>query len=172
MPYRYYTDQQKQQILDRLRANQGDIPRTTAETSVNERTLLRWRREAGIEPNLVTLSMPTTTSTTTTTTSSHYVNDSAILDALRDSQAQMLTLMQKLLTSIPTAIHEAPLNQQVAALAQLTDRVIRLAAQLPSKEKEATHDDLAATIFPPDLLEILDTRPDHTPSESDSDLAE
>jgi transposase-like protein len=169
MPYRHYPDQQKQQILDHLRTNQGDIALTAAETNVPERTLARWRREAGIEPPAIDL--PTTPPSPPHSTV-HYINDDAILDALRDSQAQMLALMQKLLNTIPQAIDVAPLNQQVAALAQLTDRVIRLAAQLPPKDKDATNDRPLSAIFPPDLLEILDTRPDHTPSESDPDPAE
>jgi transposase-like protein len=163
----HYTPQQKQIILDQLRANQGNIYRTAAETGVPERTLARWRRQAEIVPpaNNAGGGPPPPPPI-------RYQTDAAILEALRDSQAQMLALMQRLLITIPQAIEEAPLHQQVAALAQLTDRVIRLAAQLPPKDQEGTHDDPAAAVIPPHILEILDTRPDHTPSESDPGYSE
>jgi hypothetical protein len=58
------------------------------------------------------------------------------LTALRDLKSQMLTIAKILADSVVQAIDEAPLGQRVAALTQLTDRIMKLAAQLPGEEVE------------------------------------
>lgn len=58
------------------------------------------------------------------------------LAALRDLKAQMMSIARTLADTIPDAIAEAPLGQRVSALAQLTDRIIKLAAQLPDDSKK------------------------------------
>jgi hypothetical protein len=49
----------------------------------------------------------------------------------------MITIAKTLADSVIQAIEDAPLGQRVAALTQLTDRIMKLAAQLPGESEES-----------------------------------
>lgn len=135
---RTYTDAEKQQAIDRLAANNGDLMLTAMQTGISDRTLMRWRHKI----------QPTTTTTTTTTTipavgAQHVAPSSSppapiptdpdLINTLTDLQAKMKHAMNLLADSIPEAIADAPLNQRILALVQLIDRIVKLNAQLPNE---------------------------------------
>lgn len=65
------------------------------------------------------------------------------LQAFRNLKDEMLRLTVILTHSIEEAIAEASLGQRITALVQLTDRIVKLAAQLPEEddvEYYITHD--------------------------------
>ncbi|MBN8620864.1 MAG: hypothetical protein J0L63_18265, partial [Anaerolineae bacterium] len=51
---------------------------------------------------------------------------------------QLITLAETLGQSVPEAIPEAPLNQRVAALAYIIDRLVKVNAMLPKEDDDAT----------------------------------
>jgi len=66
--------------------------------------------------------------------------DAALVTKLRIQQSRMLVINDLLLDAIPQAITVAPLNQQVTALSQMTDRVIKLATELPQPPEEIDYE--------------------------------
>ncbi|HUN07600.1 MAG TPA: transposase [Aggregatilineales bacterium] len=136
MPSRY-DDSQKQAAIDQLRANRGDVARTALQLDIPERTLSRWWSAARHQkmanggeasppqppqPPIVPLA------------------DAALVTKLRIQQSRMLVINDLLLDAIPQAITVAPLNQQVTALSQMTDRVIKLATELPQPPEEIDYE--------------------------------
>jgi hypothetical protein len=146
MPY-HYTLIEKQYGLKRLIANRGNIPLTAKELGITTTSLYRWREwaESGKIPGF----SPSMFSTISTQPAS-IINDSNNiiqhsgelpaddLQALRDLKAKMLELVAYIVAAdkIKTAIDSAPLNQRIGALVQLTDRIIKLAAELPADEDD------------------------------------
>ena len=146
MPY-HYTLKEQEFGLQRLIINRGDIPLTAKELGVSTTTLYRWREwgESGKIPGFSS-SMFSTNSTQPAST----INDSNNivqhrdelppddLQALRELKTKMLELVAYIVAAdkIKIAIDAAPLNQRIAALVQLTDRIIKLAAELPVEEDE------------------------------------
>ena len=57
-------------------------------------------------------------------------------EAFQQLHDQLLPIARILADRITEAIDDAPLNQRVAALAQLIDRIAKLAALLPKPEEE------------------------------------
>jgi transposase-like protein len=154
MPSRY-DDSQKQAAIDQLRANRGDVARTATETGVNERTLFQWRREAGI--GAPTKTPPLQPSRLRETAKERGAGgevppppsppqnvvplaDAALVTELRTLLTQMLQAADQLVKSINEAIAPAPLNQRVVSLAQLTDRIIKLATELPQPPEEIDYE--------------------------------
>ncbi|MBN8592086.1 MAG: transposase [Anaerolineae bacterium] len=136
MPSRY-DDSQKQAAIDQLRANRGDVARTALQLDIPERTLSRWWSAArhqkmangGEAPSPQPPQPPIVP-----------LADAALVTKLRIQQSRMLVINDLLLDAIPQAITVAPLNQQVTALAQMTDRVIKLATELPQPPEEIDYE--------------------------------
>ncbi|MBL8120790.1 MAG: transposase [Anaerolineae bacterium] len=127
-----YSESAKQRIIDHLIANNGDVVITSRETGISDRTLLRWRQEYGIQP-------PDSLSATTTTTTTNAPTEIEIdLTPILDLRTQLITLAETLGQSVPEAIPEAPLNQRVAALAYIIDRLVKVNAMLPKEDDDAT----------------------------------
>lgn len=133
---RHYTNEEKQLVLQRLSANHGDVARTVAESGVPIRTLYNWQKNAEIAENRV-LNLKTLQP------SPQYAADRAtgeinpeVLDSLYPVRDKMLLIINSLIDSIIPAIKDAPLNQRVAALTQITDRYIKLGHELPSEDEE------------------------------------
>jgi transposase-like protein len=159
-----YSEADRQAAIDRLRENDGNVRLTAKQTGIPQRTLFRWREEAGIAPPA---------EEPKATASNPSINDEEVLQRLHGLEDTVITLSEQLGKVVSEELEEAPFNQQVTALIQLIDRAMKMAAELPPRNPENPDDeDPARTLFPPELLEILDTRPDHTPSESASDSAE
>jgi transposase-like protein len=125
---RHFTADEKEQALQLLADNRGDVARTAAQLGINPRTLYAWRKRADVMPvNLTNLK--------------NFPHESAVIasddvEALRNLQQEMLHEAYNLVHSIEEAIDDAPLNQRVAALAQLIDRIIKLSVQLPHPEDD------------------------------------
>jgi hypothetical protein len=121
---RRYTSEEKDHAIQRLIANSGDVALTSSETGIPVRTLENWRRVHGL-PRFGASPPPPPPPIA--------ADD---LDALRDLQQEMLREAYNLVHSIEEAIDEAPLNQRVAALAQLIDRIMKLSVQLPRADDD------------------------------------
>lgn len=135
---RHYTDAEKQLVLDRLIANHGDVPRTVEEMGVPMRTLYNWQKDANLPlPNLLP-NLPN--SPPSLAGAGAGVGVSALppqtTEAFQTLHDTLLTLANTLSHRIEEAIDEAPLNQRVAALAQLIDRIAKLATLLPQDDDE------------------------------------
>lgn len=152
---RHYTDEEKRLVLDRLIANHGDVARTADEFHLTTTTIYRWMKAANVE-NEVQLQLQQLQQM------QHFQHSSPpslagegqgvgvsdrpgvrvsdipeeITDRLTTLRQEMLDAADTLSRSIVPAIEDAPLNQRVAALAQLIDRIIKLATQLPNEEFE------------------------------------
>jgi transposase-like protein len=163
MTHRQFTREQKVQALQRLSANRGDVIRTAREIGVTPQTIYKWKQALKSDDpgNAHASASP-----------SGAISDEAVLQRLYGLEDRVLSLSEELSNTISEAIKESPLNQRVTALTQLIDRAMKMAADLPPRQEDAHEEDIALSIFSPEILHILDTRPDHTPSESDSDLAE
>ena len=147
---RHYTDEEKRLVLDRLIANQGDVARTAAETGVSDRAIYSWRKEPQfahlispllpLSPHVSHNETPDSLPSPVTTGEGLGLGVSSlpteITDRLTALRQEMLDAADTLSRSIVPAIEDAPLNQRVAALAQLIDRIIKLATQLPNEEVE------------------------------------
>jgi transposase-like protein len=137
MSRRNYTDAEKQQILGRLLVNGGDIPLTSAQTGVPDRTLVRWKTKylAPTPPPPPSANGYGTPHPAIPPSIPPIAADAA--QALRDLQHQMMEEASYLTAAIRPAIAEASLSQRVIALTRLVDRIYKLAFQLPN-----TQDDL------------------------------
>jgi transposase-like protein len=119
---RRYSPEEKDHAIQRLIANRSDVALTHSETGIPVRTLENWRRAHQL-PRFGALPPPPPIA----------ADD---LEALRDLQQEMLREAYNLVHSIEEAIDEAPLNQRVAALAQLIDRIMKLSVQLPRADDD------------------------------------
>jgi len=127
-----FSPQKKAHALQRLDANFGNIARTAAETGISERTLLRWRQH---------LIPPTPPPPTQPITPPAIPSDD--LQALINLKVRLLQAADFISLNIIPAVEIAPLNQRVAALAQLIDRIIKLAAELPEADDQSWKEDFA-----------------------------
>ncbi len=104
---RRYTDDQRQQALRVLAACGGDVRQASARTGIPARTLRTWaqraRAAAPADPE----------------------------DAMLNLRQHLVENVLRLADSLEAKIDDAPLNQHAAALAQLIDRLIKLAEKLP-----------------------------------------
>ncbi|MCA0454955.1 MAG: hypothetical protein LCI00_13365 [Chloroflexi bacterium] len=152
---RRYTDDEKRLVLDRLIANHGDIPRTALESGVSDRTLLRWRTETDIKsPQIALMSSPTSPTSPTQTPSSSPRPEGEgqgvrvptdlppeTIETFQDIHDKLLPIIDILTGRIVEAIDDASLSQRIVALAQLIDRVTKLAALLPRPVEEIIYID-------------------------------
>lgn len=134
---RRYTEQQQRLILEQLIANAGDVILTSQQTGVPERTLARWKNQSLPQiPGLPLPPPPPQTASPISPDDIQYpiLQPGEMADRMRHLQEKMMANADLLNESVAPAIAEATLAQRVAALAQLTDRIIRLNAQLPQPE--------------------------------------
>ena len=141
-----YSPEEKQQILDRVKINRGNVDRTAAEFGIHSATIYKWRKTAKFANSSSSFSSPISpTSDSSVGTglalSAESNNTESLplddLQALRDLKSQMLREAEYISVNIRSAVDEAPLSQRVAALAQLIDRIIKLAAELPTPKDES-----------------------------------
>ena len=125
---RHYSQDDKDRALELLIANRGDVAITSVQTGIAERTLYRWQKASGILPSPLPPLPPIEGYTSNNSMSADRVT------ALRDIQQEMLAEAKTLVHSLNEAIADAPLNQRVAALAQLIDRIMKLDLELPSDD--------------------------------------
>lgn len=137
----------KAHAIERMIANNGDVIRTSRELGISDRTLYKWRKNAGIR-----VSPPPTPPTTTADSPPLHGMERGLggevsdanpippddLQALRDLKSQMLDLTRYIMKNdqIKPAIDAAPLKERIAAATQLIDRIIKLGTQLPAEQQE------------------------------------
>jgi hypothetical protein len=88
--------------------------------------------------------------------------DSQITARLHALREQLLTETERIAATLGPALEEATINQRITAIAQLTDRILRLSNHLPAPEE--------TTIFTvePFLIRTTDLE-DDTPEEAAAD---
>jgi hypothetical protein len=138
---RHYTPQDRQFVLDRVTTNRGDVNRTADEFGINARTIYKWRKKANIAQLPLTNLPPIAPIEDSKSLSVHGEGfreglPSDDLQALLDLKAEMVRAAKYIAVNIIAAVEAAPLGQRVTALAQLIDRISKLAAQLPATEEE------------------------------------
>lgn len=101
---RRYTPDEKQTALAALVQTGGSYNRAAALTGVSVRTLRQWEREAA---------------------------EADGERVLADLRHRLIENVIQLADSLETKIDDAPLNQHASALAQLIDRLMKLAEKLP-----------------------------------------
>jgi len=119
-----FSPERKNHALQRLAANYGNVARTAAETGISERTLMRWRRQNPPPPPPPTQLI---------TPPSLPADD---LEALINLKGRLIEAADYISFNIIPAVEAAPLGQRVSALAQLIDRISKLAAELPVEDEE------------------------------------
>jgi transposase-like protein len=154
MPYRYYTDEQKQDALDVLEANGGNLAIASALTGIAVSTLSNWRRK--YRPNL-----PLASARAVDTAPATFDLSEDDVQALMNLKHVLLQKAGLLAESIEPAISEAPLPQRIAGLTQLIDRIMKMSAQLPGDDA----DDIDYVIVGADTFE----RDDEDDEEEDDD---
>lgn len=128
---RHYSDEEKRLILDRLILNGGDVALTSAEAGISDRTLYNWCRNANLQlPKLLKLpKFPQQNTQSDPVGTGFFPSDPTgeeTPDPLEPFIPAMVAKASDLLDSIDEAIQDAPLNQRVAALVQLIDRIERM----------------------------------------------
>lgn len=110
---RHYSEEEKWKALDCLRENGGNCRQTSQATGVPLRTLQRWtRREQDAADEAYTAW------------------------ALARMRQRLVDNVLRLADSLEAKIDDAPLNQHASALAQLVDRLIKLADKLPQSNPD------------------------------------
>ena len=104
---RRYTDDQRQQALRILSACGGNARQASVRTGIPASTLRAWAQQA------------------------HAAAPSDPNDAMLNLRQHLVENVLRLADSLEAKIDDAPLNQHAAALAQLIDRLIKLAEKLP-----------------------------------------
>lgn len=112
MPRRY-TDDDKQRALARLRDNSGDCRCTSQETGIPARTLRNWARQE-----------------------QQAEGEADMERAMAQMRHRLIDNVLRLANSLEAKIDDAPLNQHASALAQLVDRLIKLAEKLPESNSD------------------------------------
>jgi len=142
---RTYTDAEKQQAMNCLAINNGDVMLTSVQTGIPERTLYYWSLRAKKILQSQSPQSPQTSSPSThppvgaqhvapsSSPPAPIPTDPDLINTLTDLQAKMKHAMNLLADSIPEAIADAPLNQRILALVHLIDRIVKLNAQLPNE---------------------------------------
>ena len=122
-----YSQEEKDQALQRLVANAGDVPLTSAQTGIPLRTLHAWRRahlssEQHVAPQQQQVNLAPSDD-----------------EALRLLRQQLVNEALTFITSLEEVMDEASLNQRVSALGQLIDRIVKLAVLLPPAQIEQVY---------------------------------
>jgi hypothetical protein len=120
---RRYTQEEKDQVLNRLAANTGDVPLTSAQTGIPVRTLHAWRRASPQLHAVQQQQQPVQLAPS---------DD----EALRQLRQQLVGEASNLIASLEEVLDESSLNQRVSALGQLIDRIVKLAVLLPPAQTE------------------------------------
>jgi hypothetical protein len=121
-----YSPQEKDGILEKLVANQGDVHRTFLETGVSERTLYRWRGEfwqswrRQSSPPSPPKSPP------------EFEND---LQALAYLRRKIMTELISVADSFEASVNFATPTQRAKVLTQLLDRLMKLDEYLKPYQK-------------------------------------
>jgi transposase-like protein len=109
-----YTEAEKRAALARLHENSGNVRLTSAETGVSPRTLRTWAQRQQSAPAPPVESEPV---------------EARLRDLLMDN-------ILRLADSLEATIDDAPLNQRASALAQLIDRLLKLAHKLSDEQRQ------------------------------------
>ncbi len=133
---RRYTKEEKQQVLERLIQNNGDVSRTSAETGVPKRTIYNWHKNMPMPmlqlPPIVPQDDDSPSHVERASGDGVSPDD---IDTLRELQQRMLAHIHLINDAIPDAIAAAPLNQLVTSLSQMTDRYLKVSAQLQQQQQ-------------------------------------
>lgn len=110
---RQYTEEEKRKALDCLRENGGNCRLTSRATGIPLRTLQSWTQR---EQNAA--------------------DQAETEQAMARMRQRLVENVLRLADSLEAKIDDAPLNQHASALAQLVDRLIKLAEKLPQSNPD------------------------------------
>lgn len=183
---RRYTEAEKRLVLDRLIQNGGDVILTAEESGVDPTTLYRWMKSANLQKtgdlhlqHLQYLQhfQPAPPLHAIERGLGGEENEGEgpgvrAADPLEPFIPAMVAKASDLLDSIDEAIEDAPLNQRVAALVQLIDRIERMRFRRAFRPAQPPIDPMDYEIRvahhvekEDDLEDTLDDPPANTPPE-------
>jgi len=123
-----YTEDQRQQVMEMLRANRFDIARTARELGVSRQTIYNWIDESGDEDLSKVSNMSRLASQVEESQPPEpdYVDNAAYRQALLTQIDQMLNLVELLLPGIESEIKTASFKDQITTLIALTDATVKI----------------------------------------------
>jgi transposase-like protein len=136
-----YTEDQRQQVMEMLRANRFDIARTARELGVSRQTIYNWIDESGDEDlskmsNVSNMSRLASQVEESQPPEPDYVDNAAYRQELLTQIDQMLNLVELLLPGIESQVKTASFKDQITTLIALTDVRLKINRFL-SREPEA-----------------------------------
>ena len=136
-----YTEDQRQQVMEMLRANRFDIARTARELGVSRQTIYNWIDESGDEDlskmsNVSKMSRLASQVEESQPPEPDYVDNAAYRQELLTQIDQMLNLAELLLPGIESQVKTASFKDQITTLIALTDVRLKINRFL-SREPEA-----------------------------------
>jgi transposase-like protein len=136
-----YTEDQRQQVMEMLRANRFDIARTARELGVSRQTIYNWIDESGDEDlskmsNVSNMSRLASQVEESQPPEPDYVDNAAYRQELLTQIDQMLNLAELLLPGIESQVKTASFKDQITTLIALTDVRLKINRFL-SREPEA-----------------------------------
>ena len=123
-----YTEDQRQQVMEMLRANRFDIARTARELGVSRQTIYNWIDESGDEDLSKVSNMSRLASQVEESQPPEpdYVDNAAYRQALLTQIDQMLNLVELLLPGIESEVKTASFKDQITTLIALTDATVKI----------------------------------------------
>jgi transposase-like protein len=126
-----YTENQRQQVMEMLRANRFDIALTARELGVSRQTIYNWMDESGEEDlskmsNVSNMSRIASQVEESFPPEPDYIDNAAYRQALLTQIDQMLKLVELLLPGIEAEVKTASFKDQITTLIVLTDATLKI----------------------------------------------
>lgn len=126
-----YTEDQRQQVMEMLRANRFDIARTARELGISRQTIYNWMDESGDEDlskmsNVSNMSRLASQVEESQPPEPDYIDNATYRQELLTQIDQMLNLVELLLPSIESEIKTASFKDQITTLIALTDATVKI----------------------------------------------
>lgn len=136
-----YTGDQRQQVMEMLRANRFDVAHVARELGISRQTIYNWMDESGDEDlskmsNVSNMSRLTSQVEESQPPEPDYIDNAAYRQELLTQISQLLHLVKLLLPGIESQVKTASFKDQITTLIALTDVRLKINRFL-SREPEA-----------------------------------
>jgi transposase-like protein len=136
-----YTEDQRQQVMEMLRANRFDVAHVARELGISRQTIYNWMDESGDEDlskmsNVSNMSRLASQVEESQPPEPDYIDNAAYRQELLTQISQLLNLAELLLPGIESQVKTASFKDQITTLIALTDVRLKINRFL-SREPEA-----------------------------------
>lgn len=136
-----YTEDQRQQVMEMLRANRFDVAHVARELGISRQTIYNWMDESGDEDlskmsNVSNMSRLASQVEESQPPEPDYIDNAAYRQELLTQISQLLHLVKLLLPGIESQVKTASFKDQITTLIALTDVRLKINRFL-SREPEA-----------------------------------